>query len=119
MLCRTLPCYAVLHNRSIGPLVAQWVWRITNSGADGSTGILNNPRARQELSTVQGIILDEAMMAEEGLLAALTEILQEVPLQPSLRRVAAGKAVGRYGFRDIILGGDIRQLPPASGGMPF
>ncbi len=46
----------------------------------------------------------------------LMEVCNEVPLLTSLRRK---NAIPLFGYRDIILFGDVRQLPPASDGKPF
>ncbi len=58
-------------------------------------------------------------MAEQNIMFQLAEVLQVVPLLPSLRRVAADKAIPLWGYRDMFLCGDVRQLPPASGEPPF
>ena len=58
-------------------------------------------------------------MAEDQVMFKLAEILQEVPLHPSLRRVRPDKSIRFWGYRDIIFCGDVRQLPPASGRQPF
>eukprot|EP00973_Karenia_brevis_P046685 6476357-Karenia_brevis.AAC.1 len=38
-------------------------------------------------------------------------VLQQVPLLPELRRQ---NALPKFGYRDVIIRGDLRQLPPAS-----
>ena len=86
---------------------------------DGETKILQYPEQREKLARVQGIIVDEAMMAEDEVIFKLAEVLQEVPLHPSLRRVRPDKAIRFWGYRDVIFCGDVRQLPPASGRQPF
>lgn len=56
-------------------------------------------------------------MSELTLIEKLAEVLQEIPLKPSRRRCCVGNS--KFGYRDILFGGDIRQLPPASGRMPY
>ena len=87
--------------------------------ADGSTSILTSDIARQHLRHVQGLLIDEAFMAEDELLSSLFEVLQEVPLLESLRRVDEPYGFLLTGHRDLIICGDPRQLTPASGRMPF
>ena len=41
----------------------------------------------------------------------LMSVLQQVPLVPELRRK---NALPKFGYRDVSIGGDLRQLPPAS-----
>ena len=55
-------------------------------------------------------------MAESGLMLFIQSILREVPLPEKLRRPGA---LPDWGYRDVIVCGDIRQLPPASGKQPF
>ena len=84
--------------------------------ADGSTDIENHPERKRYLEEVQGIIIDEAMMAEYALGNNFTEVLRQIPLRENKRRPGA---LPKFGYRDILLGGDLRQLPPASGSMPY
>ena len=84
--------------------------------SDNSTDILQHPDRRQELELLEGIIVDEAMMAEYDLIKSFTEVLCQVPLRKDKRKPGA---LPKFGYRDIIFGGDLRQLPPASGKMPF
>ena len=84
--------------------------------ADGSTDIQNHPERKRYLEEVQGIIIDEAMMAEYALRNNFTEVLRSVPLRENKRRPGA---LLKLGYRDILLGGDLRQLPPVLGSMPY
>ncbi len=87
--------------------------------ADHVTNVAKYPAHRNRISRVTGIIVDEGMMAEQALLFKLAEVLQEIPLLDSLRRVAPHKALPLFGYRDMLICGDVRQLPPASGLQPF
>ena len=60
---------------------------------------------------MQGLVIDEAMMVEENIMNTLLSVLQQIPLLPTLRRKNAHP---KFGYRDIVIGGDLRQLPPAS-----
>ncbi len=86
---------------------------------DHVSNIRKYPELASQLTQVTGIIIDEAMMADRRAMAVFMQVLCESPLAPHLRRVELREAVPHIGFRDIILGGDIRQLPPASGEAPF
>ena len=67
-------------------------------------------------STVPGLIIDEAFMADEELMFTVIKICFQLPLLETLRRPGA---LPLFGYRDVLLFGDIRQLPPASGRQPF
>ena len=66
--------------------------------------------------TVRGFIVDEAFMADEELMFNVINICFQLPLLETLRRPGA---LPLFGYRDVLLFGDIRQLPPASGRQPF
>ena len=65
---------------------------------------------------VRGFIIDEAFMADEELMLNVINICFQLPLLDTLRRSGA---IPLFGYRDVLLFGDIRQLPPASGRQPF
>ena len=85
---------------------------------DGSTDVATDVDHRKRLQKIQGLAIDEAMMVEENIMLMLLHVLQLVPLLPELRRK---NALPKFGYRDVIIGGDLRQLPPASpeASMPF
>ena len=83
---------------------------------DGTTSTLKYPEARDRLEMTDGLILDEPMMAEAQVLLSCFHLLQEVTLPRARRR---HNALPLAGYRDILLCGDVRQLPPASGRAPF
>ena len=78
---------------------------------DGSTDVTSDADHRKRLQSMQGVVIDEAMMVEEHIMNTLLSVLQQIPLLPALRR---RNAHPKFGYRDIIIGGDLRQLPPAS-----
>ena len=82
----------------------------------GESTTCNRQAEREHLTRVQGLIIDEAMMAAVDIMFKCFEVLERHPLRPCLRRA---NALPLLGFRDLILCGDIRQLPPASGQQPF
>ena len=86
---------------------------------EGSTRIMDDPERKQELSRVQGLIIDEAMMATGALLRSVCEVLREIPLRADLRRVDSEHSLAAFGHRDVIVCGDVRQLPPADDEQPF
>ena len=92
------------------------IYNLLSLRADGSTDIENHTERKRYLEEVQGIIIDEAMMAEYALGNNFTEVLRQIPLRENKRRPGA---LPKFGYRDILLGGDLRQLPPASGSMPY
>eukprot|EP00973_Karenia_brevis_P077616 10786301-Karenia_brevis.AAC.1 len=51
------------------------------------------------------------MTVEEKIMLTLMNVLQQVLLLPELRRKSA---LPKFGYRDVIIGGDLRHLPPAS-----
>ena len=78
---------------------------------------MNKIRCKPRHSIVRkGLWIDEAMMADSGFISYAEEVLQEHPLLPHKRKP---KSLPKFGYRDIILGGDVRQLPPASGRRPY
>ena len=60
--------------------------------------------------------IDEAFMADEEMMLTITTICFQLPLLDKYRRRGASPL---FGYRDVILFGDLRQLPPASGRKPF
>ena len=58
-------------------------------------------------------------MSDFVFMNAFLTVLQEIPLDAELRRCPDKIGLQHFGYRDIILCGDIRQLPPASGIAPF
>ena len=93
------------------------VHNFLSMSTDGATTILGQPLQRERLEAVQGIILDEAMMAEVDVVMKFFQILQELPLPDDGRRRKG--ALPLAGYRDLLFCGDVRQLPPASGRAPF
>ena len=61
-------------------------------------------------------IIDEAFMADQETLFGVINICVQLPLREKLRRPGA---IALFGYRDVLLFGDLRQLPPASGSQPF
>ena len=84
--------------------------------ADGTSGLPSHPQKQDELMRTQGLLIDEALMGSELLFSQVADLLREYPLQEQLRRPGA---VSKFGYRDIIIGGDVRQLPPASTECPM
>ena len=56
------------------------IYNLLSLRADGSTDIENHPERKRYLEEVQGIIIDEAMMAEYALGNNFTEGLLQIPL---------------------------------------
>ena len=55
-------------------------------------------------------------MADEEMVFTVINICFQLPLLETHRRPGA---LPLFGYRDVLLFGDIRQLPPASGRQPF
>ena len=78
--------------------------------------IANHPEKLEALQETQGIVIDEVFMNSDEAMRAILDVLQHYPLKPELRRVADASLQHRlFGYRDVIVCGDIRQLPPANG----
>ena len=58
-------------------------------------------------------------MSDFFFMTAFLSTLREIPLDAEFRRCPDSVGLKQFGFRDIIVCGDIRQLPPASGIAPF
>ena len=71
------------------------------------------------LRTTGALIVDEAMMSDCVFMHAFLRTLREIPLDVDHRRCPDSVGLKQFGYRDIIVCGDIRQLPPASGIAPF
>ena len=78
--------------------------------------IANHPEKLEALQETQGIVIDEVFMNSDEAMRAILDVLQHYPLKPESRRVADASLQHRlFGYRDVIVCGDIRQLPPANG----
>jgi len=77
------------------------------------------PQAK-ELRGIHGIIIDEVGMISDPVFKEFVKCLQEFPLYPAYReRIPPDRRIPMFGYRDIILSGDLRQLPPADGRIPL
>ena len=97
-------------------IVGSTVHSLIQASAEGESSLFTNAEKKAEFEKMQGFIFDEAMMAEEDIVCKLIEICQQIPLRQELRR---RNSLPLFGYRDLLLCGDIRQLPPASGKRPF
>ena len=89
---------------------------------DGTCASFLDPKSQQarELENMQGIIIDEVGMLSEPVFRELIRILQANPLKKERRdRIPQRRAIPMFGYRDVILSGDLRQLPPADGKLPL
>ena len=121
-----LRLHCLLHSIQLTCLAVTGVAAAQNAGStvhsflylthDNEARILQSPVARKRFAGLQILVVDEAMMAESDLMLLLREICREIPLTSDLRRPGA---FPDFGYRDVIVCGDIRQLPPASGKQPF
>ena len=80
------------------------------------SGIYKDPEAQDELRDVQGLLIDEAFMADQDTITEVMDICQNVPVRIPLRQPGA---LELFGYRHVLLFGDLRQLPPASSNPPF
>ena len=83
---------------------------------EGEPNAFSSTSGKTKIASMQILVIDEAMMAESEIMFIIKERMCEVPLKESLRRPGA---LPDWGYRDILVCGDIRQLPPASGKQPF
>jgi hypothetical protein len=73
---------------------------------------LHEDREKQnELRSIEGYVLDEAMMLSWRIVEVLMEVSQQYPLHHAKRRSGA---LPHFGYRDVLLFGDLRQIPPSS-----
>ena len=78
--------------------------------------VVKYPEMVRQLASVPGVIVDEAFMADGKAFYTFLQVLRVVPYEPTgRRRVPWDQRCACTGGRDLILGGDYRQLPPASG----
>ena len=68
------------------------------------------------LEAVTGIIIDEFLMNDIEAFRVLQDTCQLFPLPPEKRKQNAFR---EFGFRDVLLIGDVFQMPPASGLAPI
>ena len=125
-LLTALRLHCALHGITMTCLAVTGVAAAQNAGStvhsflylnhDNEARILQSEAGRRRLGAVQLLVVDEAMMGECDLILLLRDICCEVPLTVEFRRPGA---LAEFGYRDVILCGDIRQLPPASGKQPF
>ncbi|HIL56947.1 MAG TPA: hypothetical protein EYG39_03455, partial [Rhodothermales bacterium] len=87
--------------------------------SDGTSGLSANLERIKHFQQIAGFVIDEAFMLDDVAMCKLMEVSRQFPLREDLRRVRADLALPHWGFRDVILCGDLRQLPPASGNRPF
>ena len=73
------------------------------------SGIYTDPEAQDELRDVQGLLIDEAFMADQDTITEVMDICQNVPVRIPLRQPGALKL---FAYRHVLLFGDLRQLPP-------
>jgi len=80
------------------------------------SGLYSDNEAAFRFQEVAGLIIDEAYMADQETFFTVIQICAQLPLHERLRRP---NAIPLFGYRDVFLLGDLRQLPPASGNQPF
>ena len=68
------------------------------------------------LQSTQGLIIDEFTMVDRRAWNKARALCKKYPLREDLRKPSASEA---WGYRDVILFGDLFQLPPASGFPPL
>ena len=83
---------------------------------NAASGIFADPEAQDELREVCGLIIDEAFMADQETMFEVIKICTQVPLRQQLRQPGS---LPLFGYRHVLMFGDLRQLPPASGNPPF
>ena len=81
-----------------------------------TSAIFKDREAQDELRHVQGLIIDEAFMADRNTISDVIQICWQIPLKESLRQSGALRL---FGYRHVLVFGDLRQLPPASSNPPF
>ena len=66
---------------------------------------------QRDFRLIEGFIIDEAMMVNWRVVEVLMEVCQLYPLDPGKRRLGA---LPHFGYRSVLLCGDLRQIPPSS-----
>jgi hypothetical protein len=92
---------------------------LTMMSVDGISTLAQDPVRLQKWCETSGLLIDEAFMVSFETGDALLKVCQEYPLRADLRQTVGAANVAVTGFRHLLLFGDIRQLPPASGSRPF
>ena len=92
---------------------------LTMMSLDGVSTLGKDPARLKAWCETSGLLLDEGFMIafEHG--DALLKVCQEHPLRMDLRGVVGAPDLAITGYRHMLIFGDIRQLPPASGSRPF
>ena len=83
---------------------------------DYSSAMEPESEAAIRLESTTGILIDEFTMLDRRAWNRMRKNCQEYPLREDLRKAGA---LPDFGYRDLILCGDVFQLPPASGHPPL
>ena len=75
----------------------------------------HNQEQLKRFKTTPGFIIDECMMLNQKIMSLLQDLCQQFPLEKSLRCEGRSKL---FGYRSLLLCGDLRQIPPASEDSP-
>jgi len=84
--------------------------------ADYSSGLEPESDEARRLLNTPGLLIDEFTMKDTRFYNKMKKLCQEYPLEPHLRKPGA---LPHFGYRDMIICGDLFQLPPASGFPPL
>ena len=76
---------------------------------DYESKIADHPTELARFTTTPGFIIDECMMLSSKIMSPLQDMCQKYPLEQSLRKPGRG---GLFGYRSIVLCGDLRQIRP-------
>ena len=83
---------------------------------DGFTRMEDNSEESTRLTNIAGLVIDEYTMLDVDIWGIIRKMCQRFPLLRHLRKQHASPL---FGFRDVMLIGDLCQLPPASGKAPL
>ena len=74
------------------------------------SAIFKDPEAQEALRDVQGLLIDEAFMADSDTMTEVRKICFQIEVPKDKRQAGALRI---FGYRHVLLFGDLRQLTPA------
>ena len=75
------------------------------------SSLINDPERLSRFCDTEGFIIDEFAMLNCKVMELLMELCHEFPLNPSKRLPGA---LPHFGYRSVLICGDLRQVPPSS-----
>ena len=122
-------CYVKLHGafwQSSAPtgvaatqIAGSTLHNLTMMSLDGVSTLSQDVERLKSWCETSGLLLDESFMISCETGDQLLQVCQEYPLRADLRAKFGAPTMRCTGYRHLLVFGDIRQLPPASGSRPW